>query len=83
MVKLKVSEVKIIFLLSQIYDNLKYVRFIASKLNYDYDYIAKSVRGMVLKGWIKQHQYGHKKFLILTKKAPVKEAKKLYGVQDE
>lgn len=74
---LKASEARILILLSQIPENLKYTGAIAAKLDMDYCYTIRILKEMVEKGWLRTEQEALKVFHKLTMTSPTEAAKKL------
>ncbi len=74
---LKISEARIIILLSQVPNELKHAGAISAKLDIDFSYTVKILAEMGVKGWLRKDLEGCKRFYFLTNKSPTEAAKKL------
>ena len=73
---MKKQEARIIVLLNQIDSKPdRHGGAIADKLDIDYIYTMKLLRGMYDKGWVKVHQFDGKTYFALKLKTPTFEAK--------
>lgn len=79
---LKVSEARIIVLLSQIGDLCRYTGAIAAKLNMDYNYAIHILAGMIENKWITKKAGTVKIHYFLTRSAPLTKAKRLLEVEE-
>lgn len=77
---MKLSEARVLVLLENIPENIRYAGFIAGKLDMDYQHLLMKLKAMQQKGWISRIPGKVKKFYSLTPEAPLNEAKeKLIG----
>lgn len=72
---MKKSEARIIIYLNNVTNQYKTGRYISERLQIDYIYIMKLLRGMYDKGWSKVHQYQERSYFENTNDCPIKEAK--------
>lgn len=72
---IKKSEARIMMFLRDTKPTLKYGDMISQKLDIDYIYVMKLLRGMYAKGWIRTHMYDGLRFFNNTRYAPIEEAK--------
>jgi len=74
---IKKSEARILILISQVDERLRYTGAIAAKLDMDYSYTIHILEGMVTKKWIKRLTSGAKTFYEVNKASPMEAAKEL------
>lgn len=74
---LKASEAKILIMLNQIPKYLKYAAYLSAKLNIDYVYIRRLLKGLVIKGWLKTHHFSNKVYYDINSRTPILTAKKV------
>ncbi len=74
---MKKSEARVLYMISVLPKHLRYSEHLSMKLDLDYVYLTRIVKKMIYKEWLNIHSYGHKKFLIITENAPIKEANKM------
>jgi len=77
--KLKINEARVLIFLEHSDGNLCFAGCMSGKMNMDYTYLVRTLRGMWDKKWIKKtvRVWGNKHYYELNKSAPLKEAKKL------
>ena len=76
---MKESEARILVFLEKIKRGMNYGMHIAAKLEIDYKYCLEVIGMMTERGWILRDKYQKRTYYILSKKAPLKEAKLLLG----
>ena len=74
---IKISECRILVYLAQVANPMKQLDLISAKLEVDYGYTIRILRGMMLKNWIFKHRLGRRVFYDLSHGAPLEEAKSL------
>ena len=71
---MKKSEARLIIYLKQVDNINKFGAKISMKLEMDYNYTLRILKGMESKGWIHTHKRHNKVFYDLTEDAPTKES---------
>lgn len=76
---MKRSEARILVLITQLPKPHRYATYISAKLGYEYSYVTRLLKGMVIKNWIRKarSQVKLKKFYAITSigKKKLKQAK--------
>lgn len=75
MVKLKISEARILVFLKQVPKPERFARNISTKLDMDYGYGIRILKAMVEKGWLSTHRLDNKVFYNTESKAMLTKAK--------
>ena len=68
--EIKVTEARILVYLSQVSNNNKSLDMISAKLGIDYSYCIRTLKVMVIKGWVFKHRFQKFMYYDLTGLAP-------------
>jgi|TARA_Y100000296_G_scaffold75133_1_gene94458 DNA-binding MarR family transcriptional regulator len=74
---MKPSEAKLIIFMRNADKRFCYAWHMANKLELEYSYVAKILKGMEMKGWVKKFKRESKIFYSTTFKTPNKQAKEV------
>ena len=74
---LKESEARIIIYLNNATNERKYVSMISAKLNIDYTYLMRLLKGLLARNWLKVHYFNNKSFYDINSHTPILTAKKV------
>lgn len=85
---IKESEARVLIFLNQVHETQRYLMYMSAKLEVDYGYLNKIVKGLEFKGWITRARAlsNNKVYYLLTElgKSKIEIAKRAVGeVQNE